>query len=212
MIKSLQKYKKIFNISSFIHTFFVILHSNSQNIVNKKRITLGDKTFEVVISEAEIQQAVDGVVARLTEDYAGKNPVFVTVLNGAFVFAADIFRRVTFPCQMAFTKVASYSGTASTGKIVEQLPVSEDLTGRHVVIIEDIVETGYSMQYLLETMKKHCPASVEICAFSYKPEQCKVDGLKVKYVGMTMPEAFIVGYGLDYDQMGRELRDIYALV
>lgn len=177
-----------------------------------KRIQLNDKIFEVSITEDEIQSAVKRVAEELSRDYADKNPVFVTVLNGAFVFASDIFRYVDFPCQMAFTKLASYNGVASTGKIVEQLPVSEDITGRHVVVIEDIVETGFSMLFLLEQLKKRHPASLEICAFSHKPEKCRVPGLTVKYVGMTLPEAFIVGYGLDYNQMGRQLRDIYSLV
>lgn len=180
--------------------------------MSAKRIKIEDKTFEVSIPESTIQEAVKGVVEQLARDYSDKNPMFIVVLNGAFVFAADIFRQVTFPCQMAFTKLASYAGTLSTGTIAEQLPVSEDITGRHVVIIEDIVETGYSMQFLIEQLEMKHPASIEICAFSHKPEKCKVEGLSVKYVGMTLPEAFIVGYGLDYNQQGRQLRDIYSLI
>lgn len=185
---------------------------NNDTTSSVKRITLGDKTFEVSIPESRIQSAVDAVVEQLEKDYAGKNPIFVVVLNGAFVFASDIFRKIHIPCQISFTKLASYDGTASTGRITEQLAVTEDIHDRHVVIIEDIVETGYSMQYLVENLKNRRPASLEICAFSHKPEKCLVEGLQVKYVGMTLPEAFIVGYGLDYNQMGRELRDIYSLV
>lgn len=177
-----------------------------------KTIQLKDKTFEVSISESEIMEAVKNVAEKLREDYSDKNPVFVIVLSGAFIFASDIIRMVDYPCQIAFTKLTSYSGTASTGKIVEQLAVTENLSGRHVVIIEDIVETGYSMDFLLGRIREQHPASVEICAFSAKPEKCKVEGMKVKYVGINLPEAFIVGYGLDYDGLGRELRDIYSLV
>lgn len=177
-----------------------------------KTIQLKDKTFEVTIPEEEILASVRKLADRLREDYADKNPVFIVVLSGAFVFASDVLREVDFPCQIAFTKLASYSGTESTGKIIEQLPVTENITDRHVIILEDIVETGYSMQFLLERLAEHKPASVEVCALSAKPEKCKVPGLKVKYVGMNLPEAFIVGYGLDYDGLGRQLRDIYSLV
>lgn len=176
-----------------------------------KSIRLKDKVFEVTIPEKTILEAVDRLAKQLHDDYADKNPVFVVVLSGAFVFAADVIRAIDFPCQMAFTKLTSYSGISSTGKIIEQLPVTENVRDRHVVIIEDIVETGYSMQFLKERLAESNPASVEICAFSAKPERCKVEGLNVKYVGMRLPEAFIVGYGLDYDGLGRELRDIYSL-
>lgn len=176
-----------------------------------KTIQLKDKVFEVSIPESTILEAVNRVASQLHDDYADKNPVFVIVLSGAFVFASDVIRAIDFPCQIAFTKLASYSGTVSSGRIVEQLPVTEDVENRHVVIIEDIVETGYSMEYLQERLAEKHPASVEICALSVKPEQCKVEGLNVKYVGMKLPEAFIVGYGLDYDGLGRELRDIYSL-
>lgn len=178
----------------------------------ENRVKIHDKVFEISIPESEILEKVEAVASRLREDYADKNPVLVIVLSGAFVFASDLLRVLDMPCQLAFTKLASYSGTASTGKIVEQLPVTESLTDRHVIVVEDIVETGYSMQYLLGRIRESNPASVEICALSAKPEKCKVPGLTVKYVGMNLPEAFIVGYGLDYDGAGRELRDIYSLV
>lgn len=177
-----------------------------------ERITIKDKTFELTIKESEILKSVDKIALQIKEDYADKNPLFVVVLSGAFVFASDLLRHMTFPCQFAFTKFTSYDGTNSTGKIVEQLPVCENINGRHIIIIEDIVETGYSMKYLLSRLNEYEPASVEICALSYKPEKCRVPGLNVKYVGMTLPEAFIVGYGLDYDGEGRQLRDIYSLV
>lgn len=176
-----------------------------------KRINIKGKTFVESISEETIQQSVAAMAKRISDDYSTLNPVFVTVLNGAFVFAADLLRMLDFPCEYAFTKLSSYEGVSTTGNIIEQLPVTEDITGRHVVIIEDIVDTGYSMQFLLQQISKKNPASVEICTLSHKPEKCRVPGLRVKYVGMTLPEAFIVGYGLDYDGQGRQLRSIYTL-
>lgn len=180
--------------------------------MGNKRITINDKTFELTIPEARIQEAVKGVADRIKADYGDKNPVFVVVLNGAFVFASDLFRHVDYPSSVAFVKVSSYSGLASCGTISEQLPVTDIVKGRHVVIVEDIVERGYTMEYIIDKIKEQQAASVEICSFSFKPERVEVEGLQVKYVGMTLPEAFIVGYGLDYNNEGRLLRDIYSLV
>ena len=170
-----------------------------------------DKNFEKSIPEADILNAVRRVAERMTADYADKNPVFVVVLNGAFVFAADLLRMIDFPCELAFTKLESYDGLSSSGKITVELPISSDVSGRHVVIVEDIVDTGYSMKYLTESIATMRPASIEVCALFCKPENLMVQGLDVKYTGMSLPEAFIVGYGLDYNQQGRLLRDIYSL-
>lgn len=180
--------------------------------MEQKRIKIKDKTFELAIPESEILSAIKKLANELRKDYSDLDPIFVTVLSGAFIFASDILRLVDFPCQLAFTKLKSYEGAATTGNITEELPVTLDVTGRHIIILEDIVETGLSMQFLVNKLREHNPASVNICTLSFKPEKCKVEGLPVKYVGMTLPEAFIVGYGLDYDQYGRELRDIYSLV
>ena len=140
------------------------------------------------------------------------NPYFIIVLGGAFIFGADLVRRIKVPCQVSFVKIASYDGLSTTNTIKEQLPVSEDIRERHVIIVEDIIETGQSMEYLKKRLELFEPASVEICALSFKPEKCQVPDLKIKYVGMQLPEAFIVGYGLDYNDMGRNLKDIYSLV
>lgn len=191
--------------------FFSNFASNSY-FMEPKRIKIKDKTFELTIPEAEILSTIRKLADELRNDYADRNPIFVTVLNGAFIFASDILRLIDFPCQFDFTKLKSYEGSATTGNIIEELPVSLDITGRHIIILEDIIETGLSMHYLVNKLLERNPASVNICTLSFKPEKCKVEGLPVKYVGMTLPEAFIVGYGLDYDQQGRELRDIYSLV
>jgi len=182
-------------------------------MAKKQNITLKDKTFELSISEKEILKAVNSCAERISTDYADKNPVFLIVLNGAFVFAADLIRKVSFPCQITFTKIASYQGTTSTGKITEELPVDSNLIkGRHIIIVEDIIETGYSITYLKERLKEYNPESIEICALFHKPEKCEKPDLVIKYIGMTLPDAFIVGYGLDYDSLGRNLKDIYSLI
>jgi hypoxanthine phosphoribosyltransferase len=175
------------------------------------RVTIKDKTFETSIPEAEIQKRVKAVAERLNHDMAGKNPLFLAVLNGAFIFAADLMREITIPCEISFVKLASYQGTTSTGKVTEVLGVNEDLTDRHIVIVEDIVDTGLTMKRMIESLGTRHPASVEVCALLVKPEKLQVE-LDIKYAAMEIPNDFIVGYGLDYDQQGRNLRDIFTLI
>ena len=175
------------------------------------RVTIKDKTFETSIPEAVILQRVKAVAERLNHDMAGKNPLFLAVLNGVFVFAADLMREITIPCEISFVKLASYEGTSSTGKVKELLGVNESLAGRHVVIVEDIVDTGLTMKGMLESLAAYHPASIDICTLLVKPEKLQVE-LNIKYAAMEIPNDFILGYGLDYDQQGRNLRDIYTLV
>lgn len=175
-----------------------------------KRIRIHDKTFRASMGEDEILRRVQAVADRINRDMAGKNPLLLCVLNGSFVFAADLVRRLTIPCEVSFVKLASYQGTTSTGKVTEVLGINEDLTGRTVVIVEDIVETGRTMQRMVETLGTRRPASVHICTLLVKPSQLEVP-LHIDYAAMEMPDDFIVGYGLDYDQQGRGLRDIYTL-
>ena len=180
--------------------------------MNKERIRILDKTFEISLPNEKIQQAVGMVAQQINADYADRNPVFVVVLNGAFMFASDLLRQIDMPHDIAFTKLKSYEGTSSTGTITEQMPIDFDIKGRHIIIVEDIVETGFSMGYLQARLAEQQPASIEICALSFKPQKLVVPEVKVKYVGMQLPDAFIVGYGLDYNQQGRALHDIYSLV
>jgi hypoxanthine phosphoribosyltransferase len=133
------------------------------------------------------------------------------VLNGSFVFAADLMRMITIPCEISFVKLASYQGTTSTGTIKEVIGINEDLTGRHVVIVEDIVDTGLTMKRMIESLGTRNPASIHICPLLVKPEKLQVE-LNIEYAAMEIPNDFIVGYGLDYDQQGRNLRDIYTVV
>lgn len=174
-------------------------------------VQLKDKTFRTSIPESVILERVKAVAARINEDMAGKNPIFLAVLNGAFVFAADLIREITIPSQISFVKLASYEGTVSTGKIHEVIGINEDLAGRHIIIVEDIVDTGMTMKRMIEQLGTRSPASISICTLLFKPEKLQVD-LDIKYVAMEIPNDFIVGYGLDYDQEGRGLRDIYTIV
>ena len=174
-------------------------------------IKIHDKVFRTSYSEAEILQHVKAVADRLNKDMEGKNPLFLAVLNGSFIFAADLMRMITIPCEISFVKLASYQGTLTTGKVKEVIGINEDLRGRHVIIVEDIVDTGITMKRMLETLGTREPASLHICTLLLKPGKLQVP-LDIAYAAMEIPNDFIVGYGLDYDQQGRNLRDIYTLV
>lgn len=190
--------------------FLVILCQNFKKGIMAK-IKLLDKVFETSYPEEVILQHVKAVADRINKDLAGKNPLFLAVLNGSFVFAADLMRMITIPSEISFVKLSSYQGTASTGKITEVIGLNQDISGRDIVIVEDIVESGLTMKRMLQTLEKHHPASVHICTLLLKPEKLEVD-LDIEYAAMEIPNDFIVGYGLDYDQQGRNLRDIYTLV
>ena len=175
------------------------------------RIKLIDKVFETSITEAEIQERVKAVADRINKDMADKNPILLPVLNGSFMFAADLMRMLTIPCEISFVKLASYQGTTSTGTIKEVIGINEDLSGRTVIIIEDIVESGLTIKRMIETIGTRAPKSIHICTLLIKPERLTVP-LNVEYAAIEIPNDFIVGYGLDYNQQGRNLRDIYTLV
>lgn len=174
-------------------------------------VKVKDKTFRTFIPEAEIQQRVKAVADKLNEDLKDKNPLFLAVLNGSFVFAADLMRMITIPCEISFVKLASYQGTVSSGKIKEVIGINEDLKGRTVVIVEDIIDTGFTMKRMLEQLGTRYPESLHICTLLVKPGKLQVP-LNIEYAVMEIPNDFIVGYGLDYDQQGRNLRDIYTIV
>ena len=174
-------------------------------------VQIKDKRFKTFISEDEIQQRVKAVADRINHDMEGKKPLLLAVLNGSFVFAADLMRHITIPCEISFVKLASYEGTVSTGKVVEVMGLNEDITGRDVIIVEDIVDTGKTMERMLDTLGTRNPNSLHICTLLLKPEKLKIP-LNIEYAAMKIPNDFIVGYGLDYDQEGRNLRDIYTLV
>lgn len=174
-------------------------------------ISIKDKRFKISIREEEIQKAVGAVASQLNVDLAAKEPLFLCVLNGAFMFASDLLKQIDFPCQISFVKLASYQGTASTGKIKEMIGVNEEIAGRCVVVVEDIVDTGFTMQNILNTLQEKGAKEVHVCTFLQKPEALKCD-IKVEYAAMKIPNDFIVGYGLDYDGYGRNLKEIYTVI
>ena len=174
-------------------------------------VKIKDKTFKTSIPEAQILERVKAVAERINTDMADKTPLLLAMLNGSFVFAADLMREITVPCEISFVKMSSYQGTSSTGKVKQLLGLNEDIKGRTVIIVEDIVESGLTLKTLLETLKEKEPADVQICTLLFKPDCLQVP-LDIKYVAMEIPNDFILGYGLDYDQQGRNLRDIYTVV
>ena len=175
------------------------------------RVTIKDKTFETSMPEAQIKWRVKELAQQISKDMEGKNPLFLAVLNGAFIFAADLMREMTIPCEISFVKLASYQGTTSTGKIQEVLGINENLSGRTVIILEDIVETGLTIKRMIESIGTRNPASVHVCTLFFKPERLQEE-LNLEYVAFSIPNDFILGYGLDYDQQGRGLKDLYTLL
>ena len=173
-------------------------------------VKIKDRTFKTFIPETEILKQVKAVADNISKDMDGKNPLLLAVLNGSFVFAADLMRYITIPCEISFVKLASYQGITSSGVIEEVIGLNEDLNGRTVIIVEDIVDTGATMQRMLQTLGTRHPASIHICSLLVKPDKLTVP-LNIEYVAMKIPNDFIVGYGLDYDQHGRNLRDIYVV-
>ena len=174
-------------------------------------IQIKDKKFAISITEEQILKEVDRVAEEINRDLKDKNPLFLSVLNGSFMFTADLMKRITIPCEISFVKLASYQGISSTGKITEVIGVNEDICGRCVVIVEDIVDTGLTMQRLLETLGTRNPKEIHIASLLVKPEKLQVP-LNIKYAAMNIPNDFIVGYGLDYDGLGRNYKDIYTVI
>ena len=174
-------------------------------------VKIKDKTFKTSIPEVEIQQRVKEVADHINRDMADKNPLLLAVLNGSFMFAADLMKNITIPCEISFVKLASYQGTQSTREVKEVIGINEDLAGRTVIIVEDIVESGLTIQRMLDSLGTRNPDSIDVCTLLLKPDRLKVD-LDIKYVAFSIPNDFILGYGLDYDQQGRNLRDIYTLM
>ena len=176
----------------------------------KDRIKLLDRTFKVMIPAEEIDKAVGRVAEQLNVRYEGKTPVFLGVLSGSFLFLSDLVRKTTFDSQLAFVKISSYEGTESTGVVKQQFGVDFDIEGRDIIIIEDIVETGHSMNYLLDHLRRKNPASISICTLFFKPDKFLYE-YDIDYTVFSIGNEFIVGYGLDYNQLGRNLKDIYVV-
>lgn len=176
-----------------------------------KEIKLKDKTFRLSMHEADILAQVQKVAEKINNDYAGCCPLFLPVLNGSFMFASDLMKRINLECEISFVKMASYQGTQSTGDVQEVIGISGDIEGKHIIIIEDIVESGATIKQMLDSLKQYNPASVKVCTLFFKPAKLIAD-INVDYPAIIIPDDFIVGYGLDYDQLGRNLKDLYTIV
>ena len=176
-----------------------------------QRIHLRDKDFELFITDAEIQAAVERMAQQIVSDMAGKRPLFVGILNGAFMFVADLMRALNGAYELTFARYSSYAGTSSTGVLQEVMPISVDVKGRTIILLEDIIDTGFTMSRVMAKLREQGAEEVRLATMLFKPESLKVD-LKPDYVGLQIPSAFIVGHGLDYDEMGRAYRDIYQVV
>lgn len=176
----------------------------------KSAITIKDRQFSVFISSDKIAETVEVLATKLTQEYQDKNPVFIVVLNGSFMFAADLFKKLCIPAEITFIKAASYLGTSSSGEVKILLGLNENLAGREVVIIEDIVDSGLTMKEIFAHVKSLGPVNMKICTLLFKPQAYKAD-LVIDYVGLEISNDFIVGYGLDYNGYGRNLPDIYKV-
>ena len=174
------------------------------------KIKVRDREFAVSIPEEKIKARVAEIAAQISHDLEGKRPLFLAVLNGSFVFAADLLRGIDTPCEISFVRMASYKGTSSTGVVKQLIGLKEDIKDRTVVIVEDIIDSGLTMVHLLDLLKEKQPADIKIAALLVKPGNLKVN-LDIPYCCFEIPNDFIVGYGLDYDGEGRNLPSIYTV-
>ncbi len=182
------------------------------NSSDKKRVKLHDRTFEVMIPGSEIDKAISAVAERINRDYRDQEtPLFLGVLNGSFMFMSELMKKIDFNCELSFVKLASYSGTNSTGEVQELIGLKNNIEGRNVIIVEDIVDTGESIEHLIRSLVGHRPKSIEVVTLFFKPGSYSKE-FPIKYSAMSIGNEFIVGFGLDYDQLGRNLKDIYVVV
>ncbi|MFT6245169.1 MAG: hypoxanthine phosphoribosyltransferase [Salibacteraceae bacterium] len=169
-----------------------------------------DKSFDIFIPKDEIARKVQALASIINADYKGKEVVFVAVLNGAFMFSSDLLKEIDLECEITFVKMSSYQGTQTTGKVEELIGLTTDIEGKEIIIIEDIVDTGYTIDKIISLLNGKNPKSVKICTLLYKPTAFKGKS-EPEYVGFSIPNAFVVGYGLDYDQKGRNLDALYKI-
>ncbi len=174
-------------------------------------IQVNDKKFQPYISAAEIQKRIESLAAQINSDYEGKRPLFIAILNGSFMFASDLFKEISIDAEICFIKLASYKGTRSTGNVITSIGLDEPLLNRHVVIIEDIVDTGNTLHKFLPQLYNQQPASLKIAALLHKPEALE-HPIVIDYLGFNVPAKFLLGFGLDFDGLGRNLAEIYQLI
>jgi hypoxanthine phosphoribosyltransferase len=177
----------------------------------EKLVKLGDKSFRLYKSENEILSFVKNVAQQINADYIGRRPLIVPVLNGSFMFASDLLKELKLDCELSFIKVVSYHGTNSNGQAATLIGLNQNIEGRHVILVEDIVDSGHTLSKILPNLLQQNPASLKVASLLFKPQALKVD-VKVDYIGAEIPNDFIVGYGLDYNGLGRNLRDIYQVI
>lgn len=174
-------------------------------------IQVHDKTFQPYISAEDIVQKVKELASAIEKDYKDKIPVFIVILNGSFMFAADMFKALNIPAEICFIKLASYKGTKSSGNVLTSIGLDVDLIERDVIILEDIIDTGKTLNEFLPQLRNQHPASLKICTLLHKPEATRFP-IAIDYCGFSIPDKFVVGYGLDYDGLGRNIKEIYQLV
>jgi hypoxanthine phosphoribosyltransferase len=182
-----------------------------ENYREMRNVIVKDKEFKLLLSDIQIKESIGRIAEKINTDLKGKNPLFLAVLNGSFMFAADLMKSITIPCEICFVKLASYEGMESGGKVKEVFGLSERIDGRTVVIVEDIVDSGRTMHQLLSSLSSRNPAEIRIATFLFKPKALQSD-LKLDYVAFEIPNDFVVGYGLDYDGYGRNYGEVYTLV
>jgi hypoxanthine phosphoribosyltransferase len=175
-------------------------------------ITVNNRQFIPYISAAAIEKRISELADQINADYAGKRPIFIAILNGSFMFAADLFRQIQIDAEICFIKLASYKGTKSTGNVITSIGLDEPLQDRHVIVIEDIVDTGKTLHVFLPQLVNQQPASLKIASLLFKPDALQYKEIKVDYLGFSVPVKFLLGYGLDFDGLGRNLEEIYELV
>ena len=174
-------------------------------------VKVHDKKFVPYLHTEQIEEAVARVAAEINRDYEGKKPLFIAILNGAFIFAADLFKKIEGEAEICFIKLASYKGVKSTGKVITAIGLDAEIYNRDIIIVEDIVDTGKTLSQFLPTLEHQHPASLKIAALLHKPS-ATVHEIKIDYLGFTIPDKFVLGYGLDYDGLGRNIKEIYQLV
>jgi hypoxanthine phosphoribosyltransferase len=178
---------------------------------DKNRIHVHDKVFEKSIDFDEIDEAIGRIAAQLNADLKDKNPLFLSILNGAFMFAADLFKKLSFPCEISFVKLASYTGTSSTETVRHLIGFDENIRGRTIVVVEDIIDSGLTMIEIMKQLNEKGAGEIRIATLLMKPDAFRGD-YNIDYVGLKIPNDFIVGYGLDYNKHGRNFKDIYKIV
>jgi hypoxanthine phosphoribosyltransferase len=178
--------------------------------MENNEVTLFDKIFEPYLTASQIQEKVKALAAELDAHYRDKKPLFIAILNGSFIFAADLFKELTIEAEICFIKLASYKGTKSTGHVITAIGLDTDITNRHIIILEDIIDTGKTLHEFLPQIHNQQPASLAVAVLLHKPEATKFE-VPINYCCFAIPNRFVLGYGLDYDGYGRNLKEIYQL-